>query len=115
MQTVNINSKEKKKIQVLNQIIHEVFGKYELFECNYILEGIDLLGINNLGLWLNIVKQIDETKGLDNLPHYVSLMKNMDQKTLLEGINKLENKDLYSFENLIFGLYDYIDFESKSL
>lgn len=115
METININNQENNKVQVINQITQEVLAKYELFDVHYILEGFSLVGIKNLGLWINIVKQIDETKGLANLPHYVSLMKNMERKNLLEGLEKLESNDLYSFENLIFGLYDFASLESKSL
>ena len=113
------NNKENNEMKVLYQIIEEVLAKYELFDYNYILEGIELVGIKNLRFWLDIVKQIDEKgkkekTGLDNLPLYVLQMKKIPRKYLLEGIEKLESNDLYFFENLIYGLGDYFDFESKS-
>lgn len=92
------------------QIIYQVLGKYELFEANYILEGLDLAGINNLDCWLNIVSELEQNKRLDILPYYVSLMKTKDEKVLKEEVKK----GLLSLENFLFDNI-YEDNKDKSL
>lgn len=92
------------------QIIYQILGKYELFDANYILEGLDLVGISNLNYWLNIVSELEQNKGLEILPYYVSLMKMKDEKEIKEEVKK----GLLSLENFLFDNI-YEDNKNKSL
>lgn len=108
MQEIN-NSMES-----FNKFVLEIFDKYEMIDAYYILNGVNLVSIKNCQIWLRLVEQMQDVKGLDFLPNCLALMKKIDKNILVNAIASQENPSYESFENFLLGLSDTIEAKSIS-
>lgn len=95
------------KMQNYECLILQILEKYELCESYFVLSGLELVGYQNADFWLKVVEYIRITKGIEEIPNYLSLMGLVNHEDLLNCLKEIQNKDNFStFEE------SYLEFTS---
>lgn len=85
------------------KIVEKIFSKYEIYDGYYILEGLELMGLDNSKCWFTLVEEMKEKRDLGFLPYYVSMMKLRGKEALAKDVLIVRNEPnhLETFEQLL--------------
>lgn len=76
-------------------VINYILEKYEIGETFWILNGLEVVGIENSKIWLEFVEYIKKTGYFKYLPSYVLIMKRIIRKDLLISVDDVFDASKY--------------------
>ena len=76
------------------KFILEILKKYELGDAYLILQGLDLLGYENMHFWLTVVDFVKKYKGIESLVAYIDVMQLIGRDRLLFFMKEINSKAL---------------------
>lgn len=99
MENNNINSNISSNY---SKLIINILEKYELKDSYFIINGLQLVGIENIQFWLDFVNYVDTNQSLNELGGFITIMSSLDNHYLKEAIKIIKiKKDFEVFQNFL--------------
>ena len=75
-------------------LIINILKEYELGDAYLVLQGLDLIGFENMNFWLQVVDYVNKYKGNESLVFYINAMQLIGSRILLFYMNEINNNTL---------------------
>ena len=79
-------------------LITRILRNYELGDSYLILQGLELIGYDNINFWFQLVHLVKKYKGIETLVAYIDVMQEIGKDNLVFFMNIIKDKSL-SFED----------------
>lgn len=83
---------QKEKWERSYKLIVETLKNNELGDAYLILQGLELIGYQNIDFWFKVVDEVKNNNKIETLVEYIDAMQQLDRENLLYFINEITSR-----------------------